>query len=157
MARGKEPVKIYFYTEDGTATEYESATQAALDNGESAVTVMNCLKDKRISRNGNLYSRQPLSPQEVQDRFDEFEAKHPKKEKTKERFNNNCKEKIGNQEFAVDCSNHLVFHLERNRKARIEQLRQFITTKLHFHWMTEDRGLATLEKRFVQEILNSLQ
>ena len=59
-------------------------------------------------------------------------------------------------ELEVNHKDQQIFHLERNKDARKQQLRQFIHAKLNQRWMTIQKSQATLERKFLQEIIDSL-
>lgn len=59
-------------------------------------------------------------------------------------------------ELEVNHKDRQIFHLERNKDARKQQLRQFIHAKLNQRWMTIQKSQATLEKHFLQSLIDSL-
>lgn len=59
-------------------------------------------------------------------------------------------------ELEVNHKDKQIFHLERNKEARKEQLRKFIHNHLRQRWLTIQKSQATLEKKFVQTLLDSL-
>ena len=64
--------------------------------------------------------------------------------------------KVGDLEIEVNHKDKQIFFLERNKEARKEQLRKFIHSKLRERWMTIDKSQATLERHFIQTLLNSI-
>lgn len=156
--KGKPKVQVWLYTEDGVELHCDSITSAAKETKDNVVTARNCLHNNRISIRGYLYSKVKLTPQEVLERFEQHQEKHPKKDtKTKERFNDNCKERIGSQEFAVNCSNRQITYVPRNRQSRVNLLKKLIWTKLEPHWMIIPTKVANIEKRAFTELLESLK
>ena len=59
-------------------------------------------------------------------------------------------------EIEVNHKDREIFFLERSKEARKEQLRKFIHSKLNQRWLTIQKSQATLEKKFVQDLLDSL-
>lgn len=59
-------------------------------------------------------------------------------------------------ELEVNHKDRQIFFLERNKEARKEQLRKFIHNHLRQRWLTIQKSQATLEKKFVQTLLDSL-
>lgn len=59
-------------------------------------------------------------------------------------------------ELEVNHKDRQIFHLERNKEARKEQLRKFIHNHLRERWLTIQKSQAILEKKFVQTLLDSL-
>ena len=147
--RGKKPKKVCVYKNYQLVRECKSLTEAAASTLESISTVRTYLDKPKASKRGFVFVSEPLTQ-------DEMEHMPIRKEKQEPRANSNCKVELGNLELEVACSDHQVFHLERSKEARKAQLRQFIYTKLYKHWMIVPQNIALLEKRFVQEILDSL-
>ena len=150
MSRGKKPIKVWAYRNYQLVKECKSLAEAAASTLESITTVRLYLDQPKATRKGNVFTSQPLTQEEM---------KHmPVKEEKKyePRANSNCKVQLGNLELEVECSDHQVFFLERSKEARKAQLRQFIYTKLHTYWLTVPQRVSLLDKRFIQEILDSL-
>jgi len=147
--RGKKPKKVWVYKNYQLVKECKSLTEAAASTLESIATVRTYLDKPKASKRGFVYVSEPLTQ-------DEMEHMPIREEKKEERANSNCKVELGNLELEVACSDHQVFHIERSKEARKAQLRQFIYTKLYNHWMIVPQNIALLEKRFLQEILDSL-
>lgn len=59
-------------------------------------------------------------------------------------------------ELEVNHKDRQIFHLERNKEARKEQLRRFIHNHLRERWLTISKAQAILEKKFVQTLLDSI-
>jgi len=150
MSRGKKPVKVWVYKDYQLVKECKSLTEAAASTLENIATVRIYLDKPKASKRGFVFVSEPLTEEEMQ----HMPIKEEKKQE--ERANSNCKVELGNLELEVACSDHQVFHLERSKEARKAQLRQFIYNKLYNHWMIVPQNIALLEKRFLQEILDSL-
>lgn len=148
--RGKKPIKVWVYKDFQLVKECKSLTEAAASTLESIATVRLYLDQPKATRRGYVFTSEALT----QDEMEHMPIKEEKKQEP--RANSNCKVELGNLELEVACSDHQVFHLERSKEARKAQLRQFIYTKLYNHWMIVPQNIALLEKRFVQEILDSL-
>ena len=59
-------------------------------------------------------------------------------------------------ELEVNHKDKQIFHLERNKEARKHQLKEFIHCKLKQRWLTIDKAQATLERKYVTDLLDSL-
>ena len=161
----KEKVKVWAYTEDGVGTQFKCIAEAASANQENPQTVRGCALQQRIStKTEYLYSFDELSPNEVQEKYDEFFNKYKSKQKKREqqekalqRSNGNCKENEGQFEYEVDCWNREVTFIPRNRQARIALLKKLIWTHMEHRWMLEPKPVAALEKRAYKELLRSLE
>lgn len=144
--------KTYVYKDKELKFIADSATEAAEYAQTTPTTVSQCANGRRLNHfNGWWFSYKELTKEEIE------EAYTPK-EKAQRRNNDDCYEQLSpTQRVAVDCDDRKVFYLERSRKARIEQLRQFITSSLQFKWLTQDKRTTALERRFLKEILASLE
>lgn len=150
MSRGKKPIKVWAYRNYQLVKECKSLTEAAASTLESIATVRLYLDQPKATRKGYVFTSEPLTQEEMQ----HMPVKEEKKYEP--RANSNCKVQLGNLELEVECSDHQVFFLERSKEARKAQLRQFIYTKLHTYWLTVPQSVSLLDKRFLQEILDSL-
>ena len=150
MSRGKKPIKVWAYRNYQLVKECKSLAEAAASTLESITTVRLYLDQPKATRKGNVFTSEPLTQEEMQ----HMPVKEEKKYEP--RANSNCKVQLGNLELEVECSDHQVFFLERSKEARKAQLRQFIYTKLHTYWLTVPQRVSLLDKRFIQEILDSL-
>ena len=148
--RGKKPIKVWVYKDFQLVKECKSLAEAAASTLESITTVRLYLNQPKATRRGYVFVSEPLTPEEMQ----HMPIKEEKKQEP--RSNSNCKVELGNLELEVECANHQVFQLERSKEARKAQLRQFIYNKLHTYWLTVPQSVSLLEKRFLQEILDSL-
>lgn len=150
MSRGKKPIKVWAYRNYQLVKECKSLAEAAASTLESITTVRLYLDQPKATRKGNVFTSEPLTQEEMQ----HMPVKEEKKYEP--RANSNCKVQLGNLELEVECSDHQVFFLERSKEARKAQLRQFIYNKLHTYWLTVPQRVSLLDKRFLQEIIDSL-
>lgn len=150
MSRGKKPIKVWVYKNYELIKECQSMAEAAASTLENTTTVRTYLDQPKATRKGNVFTSQPLTQEEMQ------HMPIKKEKKYEPRANSNCKVELGNLELEVECSDHQVFFLERSKEARKAQLRQFIYNKLHTYWLTVPQTVSLLDKRFLQEIIDSL-
>ena len=150
MSRGKKPIKVWVYRNYQLIKECQSMAEAAASTLENTTTVRTYLDQQKATRKGYVFVSEPLTEEEMQHMPIKEEKKY------EPRANSNCKVELGNLELEVECSNHQVFHLERSKEARKAQLREFIYTKLHTYWLTVPQTVSLLDKRFLQEIIDSL-
>lgn len=149
MSRGKKPIKVWVYRNYQLVKECQSMAEAAASTLENTTTVRTYLDQQKATRKGNVFTSEPLTEEEIQ-------HMPIKEEKQEPRANSNCKVELGNLELEVLCSDHQVFFLERSKEARKAQLKQFIYNKLHTYWLTVPQRVSLLDKRFLQEIIDSL-
>ena len=71
-------------------------------------------------------------------------------------YSNATTDNLQGLELEVNHKDRQIFFLERNKEARKEQLRKFIHNHLRQRWLTIQKSQATLEKKFVQTLLDSI-
>lgn len=150
----KKRKTVYVYKNQELIKECRSVQEAAsFCNLKSPTAVSHLLDTNRLSRVGYIFTTHKLTEEEI----DLQPYKEVKERKGYVRVDGrSCRQVVNNLQFEVDCSKPLVFHLERSKASRKEQLKMFIWDKLHVRWMTLDKRFATLEKRFLTEIIDSL-
>lgn len=151
----RKPKECFVYKNGELVGRYDSQAYAAEATGVSPCVIGRITRGDAIStKNGYHFSNKELTKEEMAN----LPIAGEKKEETKQRvrFNNICKEHIKNQEFDVDCKNREIFFFERSKEARKSQLKQYIFSKLKFHFLTIPKSKANLEIRFINEIINSL-
>ena len=143
----KKPIKTYLYHNRQFVGAYDSITEAAIAGGESLPTARQIIQGKaKISKKGNVYTTNELTDEEIQ--------RLPIKE---QRFNNDCKVHVSNKiEYEVPCSDHKVFYLPRNREGKLMMLKKFIYKEMEYKWATQPIQITSLQRRFLQEIFDSL-
>lgn len=142
----KPKVPTWVYKNRKLIGQFNSIADAANHTKDTKTSAALIIYGKsKMSKRGYIYSRVPLSEEEIQ------------KLPLYERHNNDCKEQLSpKQVITVDCTDRQVFFLERSREGRKKQLEQFITNHLEYRWMTCNQKVAKLEQRFVRELLDSL-
>ena len=157
--RGKPRVQVYAYGNDGMCRKFDSISQAALTMGEQPATLRNAAVDERITRKGYLYSFKQLTVNEVDNKFKAKEEKIAsyKKNQPKERANTNCKEFEDKFEYDVNCFDREVCYIPKTKEGKLNLLRNFIYSKLELQWERKPRQVVALEKRFIRELLHSLE
>ena len=150
MSRGKKPIKVWVYKNYQLVKECQSMAEAAASTLENTTTVRTYLDQPKATKRGYVFVSEPLTEEEMQHMPIKEEKKY------EPRANSNCKVELGNLEIEVECSDHQVFFLERSKEARKAQLKQFIYNKLHTYWLTVPQTVSLLDKRFLQEIIDSL-
>lgn len=144
----KKPIKTYLYKNRQFIGEYQSIADACQAASENTTSARDIIAGKRkITRKGYVFTTHPLTQEEIQ--------KLPIKEET--RFNEECKVQMDNQiEYEVDCQTHKVFHLGRSKNERLMMLKKFIYNQMEYKWGTQPKQITALQKRFLQEIFDSL-
>lgn len=146
----KRTVKTYVYKDKKLVATTNSVLEAAEYANTNSTTVSICANgSRRNTFNGWWFSYQPLSQDELDDIYTE-------KAKRTKRSNDECKEREGSFEYAVDCDERQVTYIPRSRKAKVEQLRRLIWASNYRRWLSQPKKLAALERRAYKELLNSL-
>lgn len=72
------------------------------------------------------------------------------------RYKNATTVNLQGLELEVSHKDKQIFFLERNKEARKHQLKEFIHCKLKQRWLTINKSQAILERKFLQDLLDSL-
>jgi hypothetical protein len=130
---------------------FNSINEASDQTKENATTIRNILEGKQeISRRGYVYTDEPLTEEEMQSMPTQKETKQ------KKRFNNDCKQIIGNYDYEVPCANHQVTYQARSKEQRIKDFKFFLYKKLDMHWQMIPKAAVNLEKVFINDFLDSI-
>ena len=74
----------------------------------------------------------------------------------KKQYKNATTVKVENLEFEVNHRDLEIFHIERSKEARKNQLKQFIYCKLSKRWMEVPKNLAVMERKYINDLLDSI-
>ncbi len=152
MASRKEGFQTYVYKDKNLIATVPTTKDAAELANTTSTTVSLCaLNRKHMPFKGYWFSYTPLTNEQLEDIYTRTQ-----KSKAVRRSNDECKVKEGRFEYDVNCKDHLVTHIPRNRVDRIEQLKRMIWNSNYKRWMELSPQLAALEKVAYREILNSL-
>lgn len=146
----RKPKECYVYRDGEFVGKFDSQLHAAeATNTNVSVVGMIARGERKIAKNGYYFSNRELTKDEIQ----ALPLPKEKQEETKERvrFNNRCKEYIENQEFE-----DREFFFERSKEGKKAQLKQYIYSKLKFHFLTIPKKQAILEKRFVDTLIDEI-
>ena len=67
-----------------------------------------------------------------------------------------CRQVIEGLEYEVNNTNPSVCYRQRNKQQRIEEFKTFLFLKFQERWNKIPKPVATLEKQYIKETLNSL-
>lgn len=141
----------YAYKNNELVGFFNSLGEASDKTKENTTTIRNILEGKQeISRRGYVYTDEPLTEEEMQSMPIIKEIKQEK------RFNQDCKQIIGNYDYEVPCANHQVTYQARSKEQRIKQFKFFLYQKLQMHWQLIPKAAVNLEKVYINEFLDSL-
>lgn len=143
----KPKIKTYLYHNRQFVGAYDTITEAAVAGGETLPTARQVILGKtKITKKGNVYTTKELSEEEIQSL--------PIKE---QRFNGDCKVHVSNRiEYEVPCSDHKVCYIPRTKEGKIMMLKKFIWSQMDYKWKTQPIQITELQKKFLQELFDSL-
>lgn len=151
----RKPKECYVYRDGEFVGKFDSQLHAAeATNTNVSVVGMIARGERKIAKNGYYFSNRELTKEEMANLPIAGEKQEEAIERV--RFNNRCKEYIENQEFEVDCDDRKIFFFERSKEGKKAQLKQYIYSKLKFHFLTIPKKQAILEKRFVDTLINEI-
>lgn len=150
---GRPSKTVYIYKNHQYIGTYNTIKDASMATGDSTTTVRCIAIGKTdISPRGYVYSFAELTEEEIQQLPTKEEGDTP----PAPRNNQECKKVIGKLELEVPCSDHKVFYTGRNKQERLHILRHFIASRLQTRWMAIPENMATLEKAFLNELIDSI-
>ena len=140
----RKPKECYIYRDGEFVGKFDSQLHAAeATNTNVSVVGMIARGERKIAKNGYYFSNRELTKEEMAN----LPISGEKKEETRQRirFNNQCKE-FEDREF----------FFERSKEGKKAQLKQYIYSKLKFHFLTIPKKQAILEKRFIDTLINEI-
>ena len=146
----KKPKECWVYKNGEFVGRYDCQAYAAEATGVSPCVIGRITRGEAMStKDGYHFSNKELTKEEMAN----LPIAGKKQEETIERvrFNNRCKEYIENQEFE-----DREFFFERSKEGKKAQLKQYIYSKLKFHFLTIPKKQAILEKRFVDTLIDEI-
>ena len=151
--RTKKRTYLYLYRE--FIGEFESATQAAQHANETTMVARNVLSGRcKVTRKGYHYSYTPLTEEEIQQLPIREEKQKNKQQKEKVykvlyRETENCR-------WEIESNNTAIFYFPRNRKEKVELLKQFIYKKLTPIWRMQPKARSEMEREFVKDLCKAI-
>ena len=147
------PKATYCYQHKEFVKKTASAQEAAALADTSVTTVRKIINgDLPSTRDGWVFTDEPLTPEEMKHMPDSWKEKIPLKRINKK----TCRKEVRNQEYEVSCSDGLVTHIPRSKEERKQLLRAIVYTKLETRWKLIPETISTLERQTISELINSL-
>lgn len=150
---GKPKKQVYVYLNREYLGLAKSITEAARMTNVTPSTVQLVLKGKLntiTTKHGYYYSFIQLTGKELNN------LPISKYAPLLKHNDEGCVKIVDKFEYEVDCNQPRIFHFPRSKEDRIALLKKFIYTKLYTHWQLCPKKIATLERSFVNEILNAI-
>lgn len=152
MRKGK---RVYIYLNQEYWGEAETICKAAKKCNVSTTTVQQILS-KRIpcTKRGFYFSTKPLTDEERYElpvKDNHFENQDPT------HWGRGCVREVEQQVYEVDCKSPTVVYIPNKRSEAIEQLKDFIFTRLRGRWLLIPKSLATLERQFLRDSFRKLE
>ena len=146
----------YLYKNREYIGTFPSATQAAQHANESTMVARNVLSGRcKVTRKGYHYSYTPLSQEEI-DNLPIREEKQKPKQQQKEKTYRTLYRETENCRWEIESNNPNLFQFPRNRKEKVEMLKQFIYKKLTPIWFKQPKPLSEMEQEFVKDLCKSI-
>ena len=150
MRQDRKPIYIYHNRE--FVGKAKSQTEAAEKTNVTYTTVFQIANKQRgTTRHGYYYSFTKLTEEELNEL--------PIKESNTNYANVNgkgCTKNIDKQNYEVNCTDRKVTYQSPSKIIRIEELKSFIYARLQERWRKIPQNVATLERTYIKETLNSL-
>ena len=150
----RKTIPVFVYQNQEYLGKYDSIGLAAKRGGTTPATVSNIMygrAKKPYTQQGFSFSLQPLT--------DEEREKLPVIDTVKQGYTRvdgrACKQIVEDAVYDVDCKNPQVCYLQRNRRDRVEEFKTFLFTKFRERWLIIPKQVATLERQYIRESLNS--
>lgn len=140
----KRPKETFVYKNGEFVGRYDCQSYAAEATGVSPCVIGRITRGDAIStKDGYHFSNKELTKEKMAN----LPIAGEKKEETRQRvkFNKQCKE-FEDREF----------FFERSKEGKKAQLKQYIYSKLKFHFLTIPKKQAILEKRFIDTLINEI-
>lgn len=151
----KKPIQIWIYHNQEFIGKYSSMKEAAERAGVPPHTVFNIAHQKTKSpctRQGFHFSLKQLTEEEI----GQLPIMDTVKKNGYTRVDGRaCRQIVEDMEYQVDCKNPQVCYLQRNKRDRIEEFKTFLFTKFRERWLLIPKPVATLERQYIRESLNS--
>lgn len=145
----------YLYRNREYIGTFPSATQAAQHAGETTMVARNVLSKRcKITRKGYHYSYKPLTQEEM-DNLPIREEKQKNKQQ-KEKVYKVLYRETENCRWEIESNNTAIFYFPRNRKEKVELLKQFIYKKLTPIWRMQPKARSEMEREFVKDLCKAI-
>lgn len=150
---GRAPIPIYVYKNREFVGKFNSMSETANKIGLTPPTVANLLKRGKTTKEGFYFTKQELTNEEINTL--------PIKEKSikdgmKRYDGRSCRKQVEKQSYEVPCSTLKVCHFSKNKEERIRDFKKFLWTKFYDRWMRIPKKVATLERVYIQEFLETI-
>lgn len=150
----KKKKPIYVYLNREFQGKFDSTLEAAEAAGVTPLVVSKIargLTKRPVTNKGYHFSYHPLSDEEL-----EQLPIREEKEGYLRVDGRSCKQIVEDQEYEVSCQNPQVTYQPNNKMQRIEQFKTFLWQAMSDRWYIIPKNVATLEKQYCREFLNSM-
>ena len=151
----KKKKPVYVYLNQELIGRFESCKEASERTNVSPCTVANIVNGKAktpVTRQGYHFSYKKLTDEERE----ELPIMDTVKKTGYTRVDGRaCRQIVEDAVYEVACKNPLVCHLQRSKIDRIEEFKTFLFTKFRERWLLIPKQVATLERQYIRESLNS--
>lgn len=145
---------IYIYQHREPFITVKTLKEAAQETHVSTTTVSTYLKTGMVTKKGFFFSHKPI-PKEQRHNIPDNDQQLSKNG-IELKMDGKCRRMVDDQEYEVNSRDGLVTYIPTTKQERIETLARFIARIAKDRWRNIPRSLATLEKQFTKELIDSL-
>lgn len=151
----KPKVQVHVYHNQDYKGKYQSIVEAANRAGVTPSTVRQILLgNQECTRQGFVFTYNQLTDEEREEL--PIRDTLPTKDGFIRHDGRSCRKLVEDAVYEVNCYDGHVTYLGKTKEAKIEQFKNFLFTKFHDRWMIIPKGVATLERQYIREFLNSI-
>ena len=149
----KKRIPIFVYFNREYLGKFGSMQDAARRAGITPNQVGKIARGKqKCTREGFYFSFNELTEEEI----DELPVKDKFPKPYVRQDGRKCTKVVEDMEYEVPCDNQNVCHFARSKEQRKEDFKTFLFTKFRDRWMIIDKRMATLERQYIREFLQSI-
>ena len=151
----KPKVQVHVYHNQEYIGKFPTIVEAGLRAGVTPSTVRQILMgNQECTRQGFVFRYDQLTDEEREEL--PVRDTMPSREGFVRHDGRSCRKMVEEAVYEVDCSHPQVCYQPRSKEERIEHFKNFLFTKFHDRWMIVPKGVATLERCYIREFLNSI-
>jgi hypothetical protein len=145
---------IYIYQHKKHFIDVQTIKEAAQETHISTSTVTRYLREGLVTKRGFFFSYKKIPKDQLDKLPDSDKQISPKG--LEYVSDGKCRKIVDNQEYEVSCKDGLVTYLPQKKEERKEALTKMIAKVAKDRWRNIPRSIATLERQFIRELLDSL-
>ena len=145
---------IHIYQHKKHFIDVQTIKEAAQETHISTSTVTRYLREGLVTKRGFFFSYKKIPKTELDQLPDSDHQISPRG--LEYVSDGKCRKIVDNQEYEVSCKDGLVTYLPQKKEERKEALSKMIAKVAKDRWRNIPRNIATLERQFILELIESL-